>query len=112
MTTMTKLTLTDIAARLRAQIKSGDTAYATWRLSGGLELVLSRACERWCLTLKRPDMAPSDVEIAICRTAFGVPAESLGRPFARRMLTPKTRDLALYRGIEFCWCEIEEKRVP
>jgi hypothetical protein len=103
----TKLTLTDIAARLRGQINSGDAAYAAWRLSGGLELVLSRADERWCLTMKRPDVAPSVMEISICRAAFGVPAESEGRPFARRMLTPKTRDLALYRGVEFCWCEIE-----
>jgi hypothetical protein len=105
MTTSPKRTLAQIAADMRAQLAL-ENGYVPCRLGGGLELVLSRSDDHWQLVAKRTDVAPSDVEIATLRRAFGVPEEPHVRPFARRMLTPKTREMALYRGIELSWREV------
>ncbi len=98
--------LVEIAAEMRCQLAEGNGGYRSIPLRGGLEIVLSRAGEQWWLTLKRPDVSPSQNEVDICRRAFGV-AEGAGeRVFARRMLMAKTRELALFRGVEFSWQEV------
>jgi hypothetical protein len=95
--------LHDLADHMRQLCDNNGVAYAT--LTGGLELVLSRADERWSLTLKRPDVFPSATEISIIRCAFGVPAEPGLRPFERHLPQPKTKHIALYRGYELTWRE-------
>lgn len=96
--------LVDIATQMRAALV--DSACVYRRLAGGLELQLARADHHYYLTLRRMDVAPSDTEVRICRTAFGVPDDTSARTFARRMITPKTHELALYRGLELHWQEL------
>jgi hypothetical protein len=102
---MGKKTLKELAAEMRARLIL-ESGYLPVALSGGLELVLSRAGERWALTLKRPDVKPAPMELEICRRAFGVPEGAGERTFARQMLMQRTRELTLYRGIELSWREV------
>lgn len=101
-----KKTLAEIAGEMRGRLV-GRNGYEWMRLGGGLEIVFSKSERRWTLVLKRPDVAPSEHEVAICRKAFGAPEEAGVRVFARQMLTPRTKELALYRGVELAWWETE-----
>ena len=70
--------LAEIAANMRSHVVDAGAMYSHQRLQRGLEIVLQRHVEsngamRWRLALGRPDVAPSEEEIAICRNAFGVP---------------------------------------
>ena len=76
-------TLFGIAMDMRRQLSRGPV---TRELSGGLALRLERAEAPWPppterysagrgtkLTLSRPAVPPSEMEISICRQSFGVP---------------------------------------
>ena len=102
---MTKRTLAEIAAAMRAQIARAD-GVAQQRLNGGLEVILVRISEQRMLTLRRIDVPPSDVEITVLRGAFAVPDEPHIQPFARWLILPKTGERALYRGVTLTWREV------
>ena len=103
--TATKPTLSNLAAAMRQQLAERN-GYRTLPLSRGLEIVLARADARWTLTLKRADTPPSDVEIRIARTAFGVPDDPAMRMFKRKLPSAKTGELLTYHGVEMSWREI------
>jgi hypothetical protein len=101
-----KKSLAEIAGEMRGRLQ-GRNGYEWLRLSGGLEIVFSKSERRWTLVLKRTDVEPSAREVEICRKAFGTPEGAGVRRFARRMLTSRTKELALYRGVELAWWETE-----
>jgi uncharacterized membrane protein YhfC len=96
--------LTAIAAEMRAHIARADgTAYQ--RLGGGLEVILVRTGEQLMLTLRRMEVAPSDVEVTILRGAFAVPTDAPAQLFAHRITSPATGENALYRSVTLTWRE-------
>ena len=110
--TTTKPTKLDaIAERMRSHITTVGALYSHQRLERGLEIVLQRHVEsngaiRWRLALGRPDVAPSENEIAICRRAFGVPegTEHQVVPSKSRM-NRKTRTTTTLYVTEMYWYE-------
>ena len=67
--------LFSIAMDMRRQLSRGPV---TRELSGGLALRLERVDAAWPgrgtkLTLSRPAVPPSELEVDICRQSFGVP---------------------------------------
>lgn len=102
---MTARALADLAATMRQQLADRN-GYRTLSLSRGLELVLVRADQRWTLTIKRPNVPPSETEISVIRHAFGVPIEPGTRAFKRALPSPKTGQIITYHGIELTWREV------
>jgi hypothetical protein len=102
---MAKRTLQELAAGLRGQLLEGN-GYRALTLGRGLEVVLSRVGQQWCLTLKRAEVAPSAVEVRVCREAFGVAEGSEARVFVRNLLQPKTGTVATYHGVALQWREV------
>jgi hypothetical protein len=96
--------LEGIAYEMRARLCEEDLP--TWRTHSGLELALK--CQRGgflLLTVKRIEQAPTPAEVAQVRAAFEVPEEASARPFARQMVSTKTRAYVWYRGVELRWWE-------
>lgn len=65
------MTLTQIAFLLRREARSSGRARHT--LKRKLTLTLTKKGPEWTLSLTRPDVPPSEREVAICRVRFDVP---------------------------------------
>lgn len=112
MTTKTKANeLTAIAAKMRSHVVDACAMYSHTRLPRGLEIVLQRNIEatgavRWRLALGRQDVAPSEDEIANCRSAFGVPVgtEHAAVP-SRVRVSKKTGIVSSWHIVEMYWYE-------
>lgn len=69
--------LTQVAGEMRRVVEGSGARFAHYKLRRGLEVVLERRGEgRWRLALGRVDVAPSAVEVEVCRVAFGAPEGS------------------------------------
>lgn len=93
-----------IAGEMRARLC--ETDLPTWRTSSGIELALK--CQRGSfllLTARRIEQGPTPEEVAAIRAAFEVPETATARPFARQMVSMKTRAYVWYRGVELRWWE-------
>lgn len=67
--------LKDIAEAMKTEA-AGETGKAWRPLERGLYLKLWRDGLEWVLSLTRQGVKPSDLELSICRAAFGVPIEA------------------------------------
>lgn len=114
MTTMTKTKpseLDAIADRMRSHITTTGAMYSHQRLARGLEIVLQRHVEsngalRWRLALGRPDVAPSEDEIAICRKAFGVPEGTEHTAVqSKSRYSEKSKIVSNWHIVEMYWYE-------
>lgn len=111
MTTKTKQTeLQSLAARMRTFVVGGAW-YTHQAIGNGLEAVLQRrieqsGAERWRLALGRPDVAPSEEEIAICRKAFGVPEGTEHAAVqSKSRVSKKTGIVSTWYIVEMYWYE-------
>ena len=98
-------TLGAIATTMRQMIEGSNLRFAHRRLANGLELVLDRKDDRWRLALGRPDVAPSDHEIEICRAAFGVPVDTETKASRKERTNPKTNITLEWHVCEMTWME-------
>ena len=101
----TTTTLDATAHRMRQMVADG-AAYAHWRLTGGLELVLSRKAAHWRLALARPGVMPSEDEITICQRSFSVP-EGTEQRSAEKIRTGKLGQPVRWHVVEMTWLEQE-----
>lgn len=112
MTTATKPNaLKSIADRMRSHIVNTGAMYSHQRMTLGLEIVLQRSIDktgavRWRLALGRPDVPPSDDEIASCRRAFGVPEGTEHTAVQSKSRTnPKTKVVSTWYVVDMYWFE-------
>ena len=112
MTTKTKPNaLEAIATNMRSHVVDAGAMYSHQRLPRGLEIVLQRHIEsngavRWRLALGRPDVAPSEEEIAICRKAFGVPEGTEHAAVqSKSRVSKKTGIVSTWYIVEMYWYE-------
>ncbi len=103
--------LESIAANMRRHVVDAGAMYSHQRLPRGLEIVLQRHVEsngalRWRLALGRPDVAPSEDEIAICRSAFGVPVGTEHTAAqSKSRVSKKTGKASTWYIVEMYWFE-------
>ena len=93
--------LEGMAAEMRTLLQGSQAQWVQRRLPRGLEIVLQRKGERWRLALARPDVWPSDDEIANCLRAFKL----LDLVEEQHRLPAKGRQP--YYVVEMCWREAE-----
>jgi hypothetical protein len=67
------MTLTEIAGLMEHAVTSNRNHTATWLLPRGLSLLLVDMNGKRYLRLTRANVAPSEMEVDICRGAFHVP---------------------------------------
>ena len=107
-TTATRRTTTalDATAHRMRQMVANGAAYAHWRLSGGLELVLSRKAAHWRLALARAGVMPSQDEIGACQRSFSVP-EGTEQRSAEKIRPGKSSQPIRWHVVEMTWVEQE-----
>lgn len=99
-----KVPLAEVARRMRAEVAAGGSIL--YALPRGLEVELAHDGPQWELRMRRLMMAPGETEVAICRQAFGAPEEAEAEYWERKQVTPKTQQLARYRGLTLRWREV------
>jgi hypothetical protein len=97
--------LDGIATSMREIVDASSARWVHRRLNHGLELVLQHTDHRWRLALGRPDVAPSDNEIEICRAAFGVPVGVEESRTTKKRTNPKTNITLEWHVVEMTWME-------
>lgn len=67
--------LARVAGHMVDNVRNGRRPFAYTKLAHGLELIMERSWRGYRLALAREvPSRPSDLEVTICRKAFGVPA--------------------------------------
>jgi len=97
--------LDEMAASALASVRSVEQGWFQMRLARGLRVVLERQGARWRLALGRPDVAPSAMEVEICRRAFGVPEGAAELSKVTAHVEPKTQTRVTFRVVELSWVE-------
>lgn len=89
--------LKDIAEAMKTEA-AGESGSAFRALERGLYLRLRRDGLEWVLSLTRLGVRPSDLELSICRQAFGVPVE----------IEPETEEIAPFYIRRLRWLGVSQ----
>lgn len=110
---MPKSKLKKIAEDMRRHVDSviePRHAWEKYELSRGLELLLQRVDhDRYRLAVRRENVVPSEHELEIVATVFGVPAGSDWQYRERAETHPFTHHTTRYMIAEVFWTEMDER---
>jgi hypothetical protein len=99
--------LAAMAAQMRAAIALKPFGWTNQKLSGGLDIVLSRNGEKWRLALRREKVFPSEIEARWLAQAFGIAEDT--EPMRRKFceVHPSSERLIEWHIIEYNWREVD-----
>lgn len=102
---MTTQKLSDLAQTMRLKLCTQNSGALHHPLPRGLHIVLQRTNHQWRLGLGREGVYPSDIEVSICQSAFGVPEGASEERVDAWHTHAKTRRSIHYFVINLRWRE-------
>jgi len=102
---MSQQKLSNLAHTMRLKLCNQNSGALHHPLPRGLHIVLQRTNHQWRLGLGREAVYPSDMEITICRSAFGVPEGASEERLDAWHTHAKTRRNIHYFVVNLRWRE-------